>query len=366
MNKKTDDLFKRLEDGVRGVFDSAAFRNYLSTMSKFHNYSSRNCLLIYMQKPDASHVAGYKSWQTNFKRTVKKGEKGIQIIGYTPQRVTSIQEKKDSSGKPITDNGVPVTEEVVKTIPSFSAMYVFDVSQTDGEPLPKLTNELTGSVSGYSELKEALHKASPYTIAFEEMGEDIKGYCNFEEKRIAIKGGMSEAQTIKTMLHEITHADLHAPASLIDAPGRKDKQTREVEAEAAAYAVCARYGLDTSEYSFPYIAAWSSEKKIPELLSSLENIQAQSADLIDRIDAQLTELKKEKSIEATTPVNERRDEAIDADREGASAQPMGGGEPRPAVKPGITDRIEAAKGKAARRNEGLPEKIKAPTKGQEI
>ena len=291
-------LLKQAEDGARAVFESENYRNYLSTMSKFHNYSFRNTLLIYMQKPEASYVAGYVAWQKNFNRQVQKGEKGIQIVGYTPKNVNQEQEKRDEQGNPVIGaDGKPETETVTRKIPYFTPVYVYDVSQTEGEPLPRLVNELDGSVEAYNDLMTALREVSPFPIVFEDIKGGVNGYCSPAEQKIAVRQGMSEAQTVKTAIHEITHADLHAPEIDADLENRKDRRTKEVEAESTAFIVCSHYGIDTSDYSFGYLASWSSTKELTELQSSLDTIQKQANELIDRIDNRLAELQKDRPLE---------------------------------------------------------------------
>ena len=291
-------LLKQAEDGARAVFESENYRNYLSTMSKFHNYSFRNTLLIYMQKPEASYVAGYVAWQKNFNRQVQKGEKGIQIVGYTPKNVNQEQEKRDEQGNPVIGaDGKPETETVTRKIPYFTPVYVYDVSQTEGEPLPRLVNELDGNVESYNDLMTALREVSPFPIVFEDIKGGVNGYCSPAEQKIAVRQGMSEAQTVKTAIHEITHADLHAPEIDAALENRKDRRTKEVEAESTAFIVCNHYGIDTSDYSFGYLASWSSTKELTELQSSLDTIQKQANELIDRIDNRLAELQKDRPLE---------------------------------------------------------------------
>lgn len=291
-------LLKQAEDGARAVFESENYRNYLSTMSKFHNYSFRNTLLIYMQKPEASYVAGYVAWQKNFNRQVQKGEKGIQIVGYTPKNVNQEQEKRDEQGNPVIGaDGKPETETVTRKIPYFTPVYVYDVSQTEGEPLPRLVNELDGSVEAYNDLMTALREVSPFPIVFEDIKGGVNGYFSPAERKIAVRQGMSEAQTVKTAIHEITHADLHAPEQNLILADRTDRRTREIEAESTAFIVCSHYGIDTSDYSFGYLASWSSTKELTELQSSLDTIQKQANELIDRIDNRLAELQKDRPLE---------------------------------------------------------------------
>ena len=293
-DEKIQSLLEQAEQGIKEVFESDNYRNYLATMSKFHSYSFRNSLLIAMQKPEATFVAGYAAWQKTFKRQVQRGEKGIVIIGYTPKKVTVDQERKDDNGNTVIGaDGKPVMDTVTKQIPSFTPVYVYDVSQTEGEPLPVLVNELDGSVETYQDLMTAITAVSPFPIVFEDIKGGAKGYCDPIAQKIAINNGMSDAQNIKTAIHEVTHADLHAPEINLTLNERTDRRTREVEAESTAFVVCSHYGIDTSDYTFPYLATWSSDKELKELQSSLDTIQKQAGDLIDRIDTRLAELQKE-------------------------------------------------------------------------
>ena len=300
---KLKELLERAEQGTKEVFESDKYRLYLATMAKFHSYSSRNSLLILLQKPEASYVAGYTAWQKKFNRQVQKGEKGIQIIGYTPKKIDVEQEKKDSSGKAIIGaDGKPVMEKVTKQIPAFMPVYVYDVSQTAGEPLPQLINELDGSVEVYQDLLQAIKEVSPFPISFEDIQGGAKGYCDPANQKIVVNQGMSEAQTIKTSIHEVTHADLHAPELNLALNDRTDRRTREIEAESTAFVVCNHYGIDTADYTFPYLATWSSTKELKELQSSLDTIQKQAAELIDRIDNRLAELQKNRENQLFTEV----------------------------------------------------------------
>ena len=272
-------------------------------MSKFHNYSFNNTLLIAMQKPDASLVAGFQSWKNNFKRNVVKGEKGIKILAPSPFKIKQEMEKIDpATQKPVIGaDGKPVKEEKEITIPAFKVVSVFDVSQTEGKELPDIAVDmLTGDVERFKDVFAALEKTSPVPIGFEKIEGNSHGYYHLEEKRIAIDEGMSELQTIKTAIHEIAHAKLHdidpnAPKE--EQAGRPDRRTREVQAESVAYAVCQHYGLDTSDYSFGYVAGWSSGRELDELKSSLETIRSTAAEIINSIDEHLQEIQKERDKE---------------------------------------------------------------------
>lgn len=293
-DEKVKELLERAEQGTKEIFESDKYRDYLATMAKFHSYSFRNSLLILIQKPEASYVAGYTAWQTKFHRQVQRGEKGIQIVGYTPKKIRVEQEQKDSNGNTIIGaDGKPVLDTITKQIPAFTPVYVYDVSQTEGEPLPQLVSELDGSVEAYNDLMTAIKEVSPFPIVFEDIQGGAKGYCNPVAQKIAINNGMSEMQNVKTAIHEVTHADLHAPELNLTLNERTDRRTREIEAESTAFVVCSHYGIDTSDYTFPYLATWSSTRELKELQSSLETIQKQAGELIDRIDTRLTELQKD-------------------------------------------------------------------------
>lgn len=309
------EITDKLEQGIKELFESEKFKEYLTTMSKFYNYSFNNTLLIAMQKPDATLIAGYTSWQRNFDRHVMKGEKGIKILAPAPYKAQEEREKIDpATQKPVLDaDGKPVTETVEVMRPAFKVVSVFDVSQTDGKELPDIAvDELTGSVENYAAFFEALKQESPVPISFEDIPGGAKGYFSHAENRIAIQEGMSEIQTVKTAIHEIAHAKLHAinPDEKVAPEERKDRHTKEVEAESVAYTVCQRYGIETSDYSFGYIAGWSSDKDTKELKGSLETIRSTAAEMIESIDAKLKVLLAEKSQEQTQetpePVKEEK------------------------------------------------------------
>ena len=298
------EITDKLEQGIKELFESERFKEYLRTMSKFYHYSFSNTLLIAMQKPEATYVAGYTSWQRNFDRQVMKGEKGIKILAPAPYKAKEEREKIDpATQKPILDaDGKPVTETVEVMRPAFKVVSVFDISQTDGKELPDIiVDELSGSVENYAAFFEALKQESPVPIAFEDIPGGAKGYFSPLESRIAIQEGMSEIQTVKTAIHEIAHAKLHAihPDEKTAPEDKKDRHTKEVEAESVAYTVCQRYGIETSDYSFGYIAGWSSDKETKELKGSLETIRKTAAEMIDSIDAKLKVLLAEKSQEQT-------------------------------------------------------------------
>ena len=303
--EKLKEITDRLEQGITELFESERYREYLRVMSKFHNYSFNNTLLIAMQKPDASLLAGFSAWKNNFGRNVMKGQKGIKIIAPSPYKVKQEMKKIDPhTQQPIIGkDGKPVTEEKEITIPAYKVVSVFDVSQTEGKELPDIAvDELTGDVERYRDFFAALEKTSPVPIGFEQIPGSSHGYYHLEDKRIAIQEGMSELQTLKTAIHEIAHAKLHdidlnAPEN--EQQPRVDRRTREVEAESVAYTVCQHYGLDTSDYSFGYVAGWSSGRELSELKSSLETIRSAAAEIINSIDETLAELSKAQDMEQT-------------------------------------------------------------------
>ena len=298
------EITDKLEQGIKELFESERFKEYLRTMSKFYNYSFNNTLLIAMQKPEATYVAGYTSWQRNFDRQVMKGEKGIKILAPAPYKAQEEREKIDpATQKPVIGaDGKTVTETVEVLRPAFKVVSVFDVSQTDGKELPDIiVDELKGTVENYEAFFDALRQESPVPISFEDIPGGAKGFFSPVESRIAIQEGMSEIQTVKTAIHEIAHAKLHAvkPDEKAAPEDKKDRHTKEVEAESVAYTVCQRYGIETSDYSFGYIAGWSSGKETKELKSSLDTIRKTAAEMIEGIDAKLKELvaSREQAVE---------------------------------------------------------------------
>ena len=302
IEKQLKEISERLEQGVKEIFTSERYTEYLNTMSKFHNYSFNNTLLITMQKPEATLVAGYQAWQKKFNRHVKRGEKGIQIIAPAPIREKQEIEKIDPVTKEpvIGDDGQPETEIVEMVIPRFRVTTVFDVSQTEGEPIAELeVPELTGSVQFYDTFMQALQNISPVPIRMMNVEGDAKGYYHQTEKYIAIKEDMSNVQTMKTGVHEVSHALLH-DREVMDAEGvLKDQTTKEVEAESIAYIVCNHFGLDTSEYSFTYIASWCESRDMKALKASMDTIRKTSAEIIGNIEEQMHEIEMERPIRET-------------------------------------------------------------------
>ena len=297
--QKVQEITEKLEQGIKELFESEKYKTYLNTMSKFHNYSFNNTMLIAMQKPDATLVAGFKAWQKNFDRHVKKGEKGIRILAPAPYKIKEERDKID----PVTQellldkDGNPQKEEVGITIPAFRAVSVFDVAQTDGKPIPELAaKELLSDVEGYQDMIRAVEAISPVPIELEEIAGDSKGYYDREAKRIAVQENMSEGQTLKTMIHEVAHSKLHSKEVEQDEQMKKDRNTKEVEAESIAYTVCQHFGVDTSDYSFGYIAGWSSGRDTKELRASMDTIRRTASELITGIEEQLQELQRNREV----------------------------------------------------------------------
>ena len=306
--EKVKEIVAGIESGIKELFQSDRYADYLRTMSRFHNYSYRNTLLIHMQRPDATLVAGFNKWKNQFQRHVKKGEKGMTILAPTPFKKKIEQQKLDPDTKaPLLDeDGNILTEEKTVEIPMFRPVKVFDVKQTDGKPLPSLAVDLTGDVRHYEAFLEALRRTSPVPIDFKPISGNMNGYFSPARQRIAIQEGMSEVQTVCTGIHEITHAILHnqeeqqqaaaAGTDAMESVNPKDEQTREVEAESVSYSVCQYYNIETSANSLGYIAHWSSGKELPELKASLDTISKTANYLITEIDRHFAEVCKERGI----------------------------------------------------------------------
>lgn len=312
VESKLDTIMKSLEEGVEKVFTSEQYQMYLQTMAKFHNYSFNNTLLIAMQRPDATLLAGYQTWQKKFHRHVKRGEKGIKIIAPVPVKEKRQVEKIDEETQEIVIgiDGQPETETVERILPRFRVTTVFDVSQTEGEPLPTLeVNELVGDVFIYEDFMKGLEEISPVPFQFQEIDSGAKGYYSNAEKLVAIQTGMSQAQTMKTAVHETAHAILHDRDVMEENGITKDRMTKEVESESVAYVVCNHFGLDTSDYSFNYVAGWSSDKEMPELRSSMDTIRLTSSQLIADITEKLLELQKTRELENDIKTEELTEES---------------------------------------------------------
>ena len=300
-----------IEKGIQELFESDRYRKYLTTMSRFHRYSLNNIMLIHAQRPDATLVAGFNKWKNSFGRHVKKGEKGIQILAPTPYKIKQEEQKLDPDTKlPLLDeNGEPVTEEKEITIPMFKVVSVFDVSQTDGKPLPQISSTLPWDVAEYEVSLEALRRTAPVPISFQTMEPGMDGYFAPKKQAIFLREGMSQVQTICAAVHEIAHSKLHDYEHMTEladdgetilVPGEKSRNTEEVEAESISYAVCQYFGIETAENSFGYIATWSQGKELKELRASLETINKTSSELITGIEKNYREICKERGIQTET------------------------------------------------------------------
>lgn len=302
------EIVDSIENGIKELFESDKYRQYLSTMSRFHRYSVNNTMLIYMQRPDATHVAGFNKWRNQFGRNVLKGEKGIRIIAPTPykKKVEEIKTDPETNAPVLDADGKAIIEEKEIRIPMFKVVSVFDVSQTAGKPLPQLAADLSGNVQQYEVFMEALRRASPVPIEIKPVAHDTDGFFSIKAQSITIRAGMSEVQTVCAAVHEIAHAKLHDYEHMTEladdgetilVPGEKSRNTEEVEAESISYAVCQYYGIETGENSFGYIATWSKGKELKELRASLETINKTASELITDIDRHFAEICKERGID---------------------------------------------------------------------
>ena len=302
------EIVDSIENGIKELFESDKYRKYLSTMSRFHRYSVNNTMLIYMQRPDATHVAGFNKWRDQFGRNVLKGEKGIRIIAPTPykKKVEEIKTDPETNAPVLDADGKAIIEEKEIRIPMFKVVSVFDVSQTAGKPLPQLAADLSGNVQQYEVFMEALRRASPVPMEIKPVARDTDGFFSIKAQSITIRAGMSEVQTVCAAVHEIAHAKLHDYEHMTEladdgetilVPGEKSRNTEEVEAESISYAVCQYYGIETGENSFGYIATWSKGKELKELRASLETINKTASELITDIDRHFAEICKERGID---------------------------------------------------------------------
>lgn len=302
------EIVDSIENGIKELFESDKYRKYLATMSRFHRYSVNNTMLIYMQRPDATHVAGFNKWRDQFGRNVLKGEKGIRIIAPTPykKKVEEIKTDPETNAPVLDADGKAIIEEKEIRIPMFKVVSVFDVSQTAGKPLPQLAADLSGNVQQYEVFMEALRRASPVPIGIKPVAHDTDGFFSIKAQSITIRAGMSEVQTVCAAVHEIAHAKLHDYEHMTEladdgetilVPGEKSRNTEEVEAESISYAVCQYYGIETGENSFGYIATWSKGKELKELRASLETINKTASELITDIDRHFAEICKERGID---------------------------------------------------------------------
>lgn len=308
--KDMDSIMQSLESGVEELFTSNRYQEFLKTMAKFHNYSFNNTMLIAMQRPDATLVTSYKNWQS-MGRQVMKGEKGITIIAPAPYKKMKEKEVLDENQRPIMGtDGKPKTEQVEVTVPHFKAVTVFDIAQTSGEPIQTLAPELlTAAVQDFDSFMQAIQKISPVPIRFDEIDGNANGYYHNADKKIVIKKGLSESQTLKTAIHETAHAKLHDKEIMESLGVEKDRLTKEVEAESVAYCVCSSFGLDTSDYSFPYIAGWSSSREMKEMKASMDVIRKTAGEMIDQLTEELEIILEEKQ---KTELHEKYGILVDA------------------------------------------------------
>ena len=292
-----DEITTKLEKGVKDIFTTEGYKDYLNFCAKLPRYSVNNQILIMLQKPDATMCQSYTGWK-EMNRFVKKGEKGIRILAPAPYKMQKEQDKTDASGKTVLDkDGEPVKETVEITVNAFKPVSTFDVSQTEGEPVPTIgVNELTGSVEGYETLLAAIREIIPVPVSFEQIDSGAKGFYHLEENRIVVQEGMSEAQTVKTLLHEASHEALHSKEVKYKTGENKTRNQKETEAESVAYVVCQHYGIDTSDYSFAYVATWSQDKEVPELKASLDTIRRTASEMIMQIDTKVLELTASKEV----------------------------------------------------------------------
>ncbi len=293
-----EEITAKLEKGVKEIFNGENYKEYLKFCAKLPRYSVNNQILIMLQKPDATMCQSYGGWK-DMNRFVKKGEKGIRILAPAPYKLQKEQEKTDAAGNVILDNnGEPVKENVEITVNAFKPVSTFDVSQTEGDPVPTVgISELSGCVEGYEDLLTAIKEVVPVPITFEQIDSGAKGYFHTGENRIVIQEGMSEAQTVKTLLHEASHQALHSKEAEEKNAEAKSKNRKETEAESVAFVVCQHYGIDTSDYSFAYVATWSENKEVPELKASLDTIRSAASGLIVKIDDKLQEMALLKDAE---------------------------------------------------------------------
>lgn len=310
-----------IEKGIMELFESDRYRDYLTTMSRFHRYSLNNVMLIHAQRPNATLVAGFSKWKNSFGRHVKKGEKGIQILAPTPYKIKVDKEKLDPDTKlpMLDDEGKPITEEKEVTIPMFKVVSVFDVAQTEGKPLPQISFSLTGDVAQYEVLIEALRRTSHVPITIEPMEPGMDGYFSLTKQAIFLREGMSQVQTVCAAIHEMAHSRLHNYEKMTEladdgetilVPGEKDRNTEEVEAESISYAVCQYFGIETADNSFGYIATWSQGKELKELRASLETINKTSSELITGIEKHYREICKERGIQTETQEQDTSPEVL--------------------------------------------------------
>lgn len=339
-----------IEKGILELFESDHYRNYLTTMSRFHRYSLNNVMLIHAQRPNATLVAGFNKWKNSFGRHVKKGEKGIQILAPTPYKIKVDKEKLDPDTKlpMLDDDGNPITEEKEVTIPMFKVVSVFDISQTDGKPLPQISFRLSGDVAQYEVFMEALRRTSQVPIEMEPMKPGMDGYFSLTKQAIFLRKGMSQVQTVCAAIHEMAHSRLHNYEKMTEladdgetvlAPAEKDRNTEEVEAESISYAVCQYFGIETADNSFGYIATWSQGKELKELRASLETINKTSSELISGIEQNFREICKERgiNISAREEVQEQPEPNTPAPSEQSESVQDSGSPPKQTLEESLPD-----------------------------
>lgn len=307
--QRLKDITDSIENGIKELFNSDKYKQYLQTMSRFHRYSVNNQMLIYMQKPNATHVAGFNKWRDQFERNVKKGEKGIKIIAPTPYKKKIEETKLDPDTKlpMLDDNGKEIKVEKEIQIPMFRVVSVFDVSQTAGKPLPQLASDLSGNVQNYDAFVEAIRRSASVPVTFEPIDSNTDGYFSLDEQKIVIRDNISEVQTVSALLHELAHSKLHnrkdeqvKDGEQPEETAKINRNTEEVQAESISFAVCAYYGIKTDENSFGYIASWSNGKELKELKESLEVINKTSSKMITDIDKNYAEIRKERGLDNET------------------------------------------------------------------
>jgi len=330
--EEMDAMMTKLEKGIKDIFDGDNFKEYLNFCAKLPRYSINNQILIMLQRPDATMCQSFSGWK-EMNRFVKKGEKGIRIMAPSPFKKEVEQDRLDANGNPVIGvNGEPVKETVEITVNAFKPVSTFDISQTEGDPIPNIgVNELIGSVDGYEQLLGVIKEVVPVPITFEDIASGAKGYYNIEENRIAVQKDMSEAQTIKTIIHEAAHQALHSKEAMSKDAEQKSRNQKETEAESIAYVVCQHYGIDTSDYSFGYVATWSADKEVPELKASLDTIRRAAAGLIVKIDEKLRDIDIFKDVNQF--LEEHGDELPFAD-------------PEPVRKPSVLEQLKEEKAKS--------------------
>lgn len=307
--QRLNDITDSIENGIKELFNSDKYKQYLQTMSRFHRYSVNNQMLIYMQKPNATLVAGFNKWRDQFSRNVKKGEKGIKIIAPTPfnKKIEETKLDPDTKLPMLDDNGKEIKVEKEIQIPMFRVVSVFDVSQTEGKPLPQLASDLSGNVENYDAFIEAIRRSATVPVEFKPLEKGTDGYFSLDEQKIVIREGMSEVQTVSALLHELAHSKLHnrkdeqvKDGEQPEETAKINRNTEEVQAESISFAVCAYYGIKTDENSFGYIASWSNGKELKELKESLEVINKTSSKMITDIDKNYAEIRKERGLDNET------------------------------------------------------------------